>query len=543
MQRRQEILNDITDTVGAVFTGLTYACARCHDHKYDPILQKDYYRLQAFFANTTANDSLPLVPSGEVNRYREKLAVWEQKTHAIREEMNTIEEPKRKAIIKEYVDKYPEEIQAALNKPESDRSPFEALMVAKAKLYLDPESPQYLAPTKAVVAKLKGEEKKRWEALKAELDGFSDLRPANLRLGTGMTDVGSEAPKTYVLRRGIYDVPKEEVEPGFLSILDPHATRIVAPKRVDSTGRRTALANILTDPENPLTTRVIVNRIWQSHFGRGLVGTPSDFGVKGDRPTNPQLLDWLASEFVRNGWSMKHLHRLIMTSSAYQQSSAYRETAAKIDPENKLLWRFPRQRLEGEIIRDSALAVSGVLNPKMGGPSIFPELPLGMTVAGGWAVTKEEGEQNRRSIYVFVRRNTRYPMFDAFDMPDTHESCPCRNVTTSPVQALALLNNKLTLEWAQYFAERVMRSAGRNWNKQIETAYRWAFSRAPDKAERKIAEDFFKHQTAIITERQAAGETLATLVDVPEKADPVQIAALVDFCHTLINANEFVYRN
>jgi hypothetical protein len=416
-------------------------------------------------------------------------------------------------------------------------------MVAKAKLYLDPESPQYLAPTKAVVAKLKGEEKKRWEALKAELDGFSDLRPANLRLGTGMTDVGSEAPKTYVLRRGIYDVPKEEVEPGFLSILDPHATRIVAPKRVDSTGRRTALANILTDPENPLTTRVIVNRIWQSHFGRGLVGTPSDFGVKGDRPTNPQLLDWLASEFVRNGWSMKHLHRLIMTSSAYQQSSAYRETAAKIDPENKLLWRFPRQRLEGEIIRDSALAVSGVLNPKMGGPSIFPELPLGMTVAGGWAVTKEEGEQNRRSIYVFVRRNTRYPMFDAFDMPDTHESCPCRNVTTSPVQALALLNNKLTLEWAQYFAERVMRSAGRNWNKQIETAYRWAFSRAPDKAERKIAEDFFKHQTAIITERQAAGETLATLVDVPEKADPVQIAALVDFCHTLINANEFVYRN
>jgi len=499
--------------------------------------------LQAFFADTTAIDNAPLMPSGEIRRYREKLALWEAKTRVIRDEMNAIEEPKRAAIIKEYVDKYPEEIQAALTKPESDRSPFEALMVAKAKLYLDPESPQYLAPTKAVLAKLKGDPKKRWVELNADLGKFVELHPGKLPVGTGMTDLGLEAPKTYVLRRGIYDAPKEEVQPGFLSILDPRPARVVAPKRVESTGRRTALANVLTDPENPLTARVMVNRIWQYHFGNGLVGTPSDFGVKGDQPTHPQLLDWLASELVRNGWSLKYLHRLIMTSSVYRESSAYREAASKADPDDNLLWHFPRSRLEGEVIADSALAVSGLLDPKMGGPSVFPELPPGMSVFGGWPVTKDESERNRRSIYVFVRRNTRYPLFESFDMPDTHESCPRRNVTTSPVQALTLLNNKLTLEWAQHLAERVIQSAGGDLSKQIETAYRLALSRPPDQAEKKIVGDFFKRHGGLVAERHGAGEPLALPSNLPQKSDPVQMATLVDLCHTLINANEFVYRN
>ena len=237
------------------------------------------------------------------------------------------------------------------------------------------------------------------------------------------------------------------------------------------------------------------------------------------------------------------MQRLIMTSNTYRQSSADRASAARIDPDNKLLWHFPRVRLEGEVIRDTALAVAGVLNQRMGGQSVFPELPPGLETRGGWKLTADESERNRRSIYIFVRRNTRYPMFETFDMPDTHESCPRRNVTTSPIQALTMLNSKLTLEWAQSFAGRVIRTAGGNVNQQIDAAYRLALSRAPDKVESSIARNFFIRQRAIIAERAAAGEDLALPPSLPDKADRTAAATLVDFCHTLINANEFVYRN
>jgi hypothetical protein len=251
---------------------------------------------------------------------------------------------------------------------------------------------------------------------------------------------------------------------------------------------------------------------------------------------------------------MKYMHRLIMTSNAYQQSSQYREAAAKIDPTNHLLWRFPRKRLEGEVIRDAALAVAGLLNTKMGGPSVFPELPPGMESRGGWKVTADPAERNRRSIYVFVRRNTRYPMFETFDMPDTHESCPRRNLTTSPLQALTLLNNRLTLEWAESFAGRVLQAAGGKRAAQIDLAYRLAYSRPPDKSEKETALNFFSHHRTIIGERAGAGGKLArpifqsSSVEMRHAAslqevDPVEAATLVDFCHMLINANEFVYRN
>src|SRR3954464_8952489 len=187
-----------------------------------------------------------------------------------------------------------------------------------------------------------------------------------------MPDLGPDAPPPYLLHRGNYDAPREPVEPGFLSVLDSGPAKVIPTSAGvngtgGSSGRRTALANVLTDPKNPLTARVMVNRIWHYHFGRGIVATPSDFGLKGERPTHPELLDWLASEFVKNGWSMKYLHRLIMTSETYKQASISRPEAVAIDPEDKLLWRFPRHRLEGEIIRDQALAVAGMLNTKMGG--------------------------------------------------------------------------------------------------------------------------------------------------------------------------------
>jgi hypothetical protein len=542
MQRRQEILNDITDTVGAVFTGMTYACARCHDHKFDPILQTDYYRLQAFFANTAARDDVPLVAAERLKEHREKLAIWEEKTHAIREEMESIEAPHRNAIVKDYFEKYPTEIQAILNKPEGERNPFERQMAWKAKQYLDPKSHEYIADAAAVAGKLKGDAKQRWQELKKQLNEFADLHPGELPVGSAMTDIGREAPKTFLLSRGLFDKPKEEVPPGLMQIL--YSGDAQAATSGVTTGRRTALANLLADPQNPLTARVMVNRVWHHHFGRGIVGTPSDFGLRGDRPTHPQLLDWLTSEFVRSGWSLKSLHRLIMTSSTYQQSSASSAAAAKLDPENKLLWRFPRQRLEGEAIRDSALAVAGMLNPKMGGPSIFPELPTGMpTPRGGWKVNDDANERNRRSVYVFVRRNTRYPMFDSFDMPDPHESCSRRNVTTSPIQALTLLNSKQTLEWAQGLAGRVLDNAGTSMQRQIETSFRLAYGRLPDKSERRMAEGFFQSHRVVLAERITQGDKPAMPAGVSESVEPIQAAVLVDFCHALINANEFVYRN
>jgi hypothetical protein len=235
------------------------------------------------------------------------------------------------------------------------------------------------------------------------------------------------------------------------------------------------------------------------------------------------------------------MHRLIVTSNTYRQSSGYNEAAAKADPQNKLLWHFPRQRLEGEVIRDSELAVAGLLNSKMGGPSVFPELPPGMETRGGWKVSEDPAERNRRSIYIFVRRNTRYPMLESLDMPDTHESCGRRNMTTTAPQALTLLNSKLSLEWAQAFAARVILTAGSAASQQVEAAYRLAYSRRPDAGELQSALGFLDRQRRIIAVRP--GAVLALPTPSPELSDQPAAAALVDLCHMLMNSNEFVYRN
>jgi len=282
----------------------------------------------------------------------------------------------------------------------------------------------------------------------------------------------------------------------------------------------------------------MANRIWHYHFGRGIVGTPSDFGIMGERPSHPELLDWLATEFVRAGWSMKHMHRLIMTSAAYQQSSAFQEEAAKVDDGDRLLWSFPRQRLEGEVIRDSALAVAGVLNAKAGGPSIFPDLPEGMAAPrGGWKLSATE-ERNRRSVYIFVRRNSRYPMLEAYDMPDTHESCPRRMITTTAPQALTLLNDRTVLAWSQAFAARALATLD-----PVDAAFELAYSRHPDAWEKDTVATFFHKQKAVIHDRTVKGEKLALPAAVPAGIEPEYAAAFVDFCQMLINSNEFVYRN
>ncbi|HEX4795199.1 MAG TPA: PSD1 and planctomycete cytochrome C domain-containing protein [Humisphaera sp.] len=541
MQRRQEILNDITDTVGSVFLGLTVECARCHNHKYDDIPQADYYRLQAFFSNIRAADSIVLAPADKIADYQQKEEAWEQKTKEIRDEMARLEEPARKSIIKEYVDKYPTEIQEILVKAPTQRSAMDWQMYYKASLYLDPGSPQYIAPSATCAAKLKGEAKTRYDDLKAQLASYASLKPAELPKASAIQDVSADAPPTHVLRTGVYDSYLQEVQPGFLSALTSEKPQITPPTNVISTGRRTALANWLASPQNPVTARLMVNRIWQHHFGDGIVRTASDFGVQGELPSQPQLLDWLSTEFVNHGWSMKHIHRLILTSATYQQATGSDEKALRVDPENRLLSHFPRKRLEGEVIRDAALAVSGLLNPKMGGPSVLPDLPAGMDGHGGWKMTGDPSARNRRSIYVYVKRNLRYPMFEAFDMPDTVETCARRYNTITPAQALTMLNGNITLQWAQGFAARVLKQSTDDAPKQIEFAYRCALGRRPTVDELQMAREFLKQDAATIAGREGTEEPIALPPGRPQSVSMSDAAALVDFCHVLLNSNEFVY--
>jgi hypothetical protein len=539
-QRRQEVLNDITDTAGSVFLGVTYSCARCHDHKFDPVLQKDYYRLQAFFAASRAKDDYVLATPPQQAAHAEKLAEWKEATRDIREQLDRIEAPILKAIYDENFSKYPAEIQEAVRMEPARRGPMEWLMFHKASWLLDSKADE---DGNGIRQKLKGEPRAEWEALRAKLAAFDPIKPEPLPIGSGLADVGAEAPPTHVLSGGAYDRPRAEVPPGVLTILDPAPARIVPPPDGRSTGRRTALARWLTDPANPLVARVMANRIWHYHFGRGIVGTPSDFGVKGDERTHPELLDWLAATFVDRGWSLKQMHRLIMLSSTYRQSSAGSPLAAKADPDDRLLWRFPRHRLTGEEIRDAILAVSGQLNAKVGGPSVFPDLPPGMEVRGGWKKDEKEEEKNRRSVYVFVRRNSRYPLFQAFDMPDTVETCARRATTTTAPQALSLLNDNTILRAAQSFAGRVLEEAPPGWDARVSKAYRLAFSRDPAAEERTMARAFLSEQARRIEARLAEDRPVALPAHAPADVSPAQAAALVDFCHVLVNANEFVYVN
>jgi hypothetical protein len=485
-QRRQEILDDITDTTGAVFLGVTVGCARCHNHKFDPILQADYYRLQAFFANTAAADHIPMLKGPELTAFREKKAVFDEKTAEIRQKMTDLLAPEKKRLSFDTFEKYPPEIQAMITAPDS---PYARHMAWKAKPYLE-------IPDEDAAKALKGDAKRKWESLLQELAAFKEFDPGPLPEGMGVADLSPTAPPTRLLAVGNYAAPREEVQPGFLTLLSPGDAKIVPPQGLNSTGRRSALAKWLTDPENPLPARVMVNRIWHYHFGRGIVGTPSDFGIMGERPTHPELLDWLAREFVRKGWSMKEMHRLIVNSATYRQAASHD------DQVTRFYAAYPRHRLEGEAIRDSALYVSGLLNLQEGGLSVFPELPDGMgALRGGWKVSAKE-DRNRRSVYVFVKRNQRYPMLEALDMPDTHESCSRRSVTTTAPQALSLLNDRVAIEWAKAFAARV---------KSVDDAFRLAYSRPPDGWERDQAATFLaKH-------------------------------SLEDLCHTLLISNEFAY--
>jgi mono/diheme cytochrome c family protein len=500
-RQRQDFLNDATDVTGSALLGMTVSCARCHDHKYDAITQRDYYSLQAFFAGVERQSrELPAMAP------RDPVHVAEARRDA----------NDRIARLK------------------SDRESL--LRQAREALGPGPDSEvKYTDDGAAVLSKrlLAKVESLRPGALKS-IDAEMREAESALRLNAAVSDVvcaSSKPPRrTCILKGGELTRPGDEVGPAFIAAMAPAGAATLAP----ASSRRSALAHWLTSPENPLLARVMVNRIWQHHFGRGIVATPSDFGRNGRQPTHPELLDWLACEFVDRGFSIKQMHRLIMTSSAYRRSAAPTSSGMASDPENHLLWRMDRRRLDAEAIRDSILIITGELNPVAGGPGAYAKLPAGVNVELpnnakdlSWGTCSEE-EGRRRSIYLFQRRSMAFPLMEVFDAAPMNQSCPARPQTTVAPQALALFNGEFARQAAARFAARVRREAGMELRAGIERAWRIAFTRSPSDGELADAIDFLARQA----ERRAA-------TDGARAGD----AAWVDLCHVLINANEFVYRD
>ena len=429
-QFRAEWQADAVDTVGAAFLGLTVGCARCHDHKFDPISQRDYYRMTALFAGSVERE-IPLVSLFDVQTASRNFPLQAQ-----------AETLKRMA------------------RAQRGREGREALLQKLGEAYLR-------APERYPTANVLAHEEK--------------------------------VPDTFILAKGDFKQKGEKVEPGFLSALQP-GPEIREPKDVLFVPqRRKALALWLTAPDNPLLARVMVNRIWQHHFGEGLVRTPNDFGRQGEPPSHPELLDWLAVEFAERGWSVKQMHRLIMQSETYRSSSVAAPESLRQDPENRYLSRMPRHRLDSDAIRDNILAVAGTLNLKMGGVGVIPPLTREEILAARmpqlWPANPDPAEHTRRSIYLQMKRSLTLPMLQIFDAPDTAISCPRRETSTVAPQALTLMNSEFSAAQAEKFAARIKKQAGDDADAQIETAWRLAFGRSPDADERTTARDYLQRNS------------------------------------------------
>lgn len=362
-------------------------------------------------------------------------------------------------------------------------------------------------------------------------------------------EIDAEAPPSFLMEKGDFRRPGPEVSPAFVRAANPMGLAVAAPgEGSTTTGRRKALAEWLTNPEHPLTARVMVNRLWQHHFGRPIVGTPNDFGVLGDRPTHPKLLDWLASEMMERDWSLKEMHRLLLQSASYRQVSRpvddSWELAVDLDPSNRLLSRMNRKRLEGEAIRDTMLAVSEQLNRKQGGPGVHPPLPPEVAITllkKQWEVSEDESDHYRRSIYLFTRRNLRFPLFDVFDRPDANASCGIRNVSTTAPQSLTLLNSEFSLQSARYMAGEILGSGTANYEEWVSQCYERVFSRPPTNLEHETGIAFLQGQVELLKNEQRDPAGLATPLGLTTEADPYKGSALTDYCLAMFNLNEMIY--
>jgi len=504
-QNRVEKLADYVATTSSVFLGLTVACARCHDHKFDPIPQRDYYRMQAIF-EPAENRRIPLDPLALLDEVRRNKR--EFKLRQIGEQLRKLFAPYEAKLRSEKLAALPAEAARAFRTGPDRRSPQQQALVT--------EYGSRVAVSDAEVrAALSQAGAERLEAIERRLVKlFKGHRPPPFTDGIG--DASPAAPPSFVWVRGNPDNPGQRVQPGFLSVLGGGGIPEPGP-RAESTGRRAALAKWITSPENPLTARVMVNRIWQYHFGQGLVDTPSDFGTRSKPPSHPKLLDWLAVEFVKRGWSIKAMHRLIMTSETYRRSSQTPEAAREKDPRNRYLSHANRRRLRSGEIRDAVLAAAGTLNLKMGGIPVVPPLTgeelYGIIgdVEDAWVVTPDAAEHTRRSVYLLSRRTFTQPMFKVFDHPDGLASCSRRTSSTTATQSLTLLNSRFMIEQARKLAARV---------DTLDQAWRRVLGRTPSEQERLWAEEFLRKQTSRLESREAAFAELA---------------------RALMNLNEFLY--
>lgn len=488
IQRRHNTLNDMTDTASLTFLGLTLGCARCHDHKFEPLTQRDYYSLQAFFTPAKFQPAAPIPTAAERAEYDR--AMNEYNNHPKVVELAALEAEPRKQIFARKVAQLSPEAQMAHNTPPAQRN------AEQSNLVLETEDKVKITEGDLNSALNAGDNKRRKELLD-EIKNLPKPKPVPKTMALANEN---KPAKAHVLHRGEYSQPGEEVQPSFPVVLTS--------LRKSAKSQRTSLADWIASPQNPLTARVMVNRIWQHHFGRGLVASPSNFGTHGAKPTHPELLDWLASEFTRRHWSIKQMHKLMLTSLAYQQTS-FSASGAKSDPENRLLWRMNRIRLEGEAIRDSLLAISGELKRDLGGPGVFPPIPKELFQgATGWNARENDPQNARRSIYIFARRNLRFPFLEVFDAPDNNLSCPAREQSTTSPQSLTLLNSDEVFRASKLTAKRIAGDAD-----PITSAYELIIGRKPTANEAQIAREFLAQ------------------------------SPLHELCRALFNLNDFVYVN
>ncbi len=481
---RYDELDDMVATTSSVFLGLTVGCARCHDHKTDPIPQRDYYRMTAVFAGTERK-ALP-VPTAEA-KVADEAAEKKRQTELVelRTQIEELEKPVR-------------------DQREPDETP--------PPDFVGPPSPSMFSKFR----------ERELERLRTKLrEGESEQPRIATAPAVGEKD---DPPKAHLLLRGDPRSVSDEVTPGALMVLSSDGGSLAADQR------RLALARWMATPTHPLTARVMANRLWHYHFGRGFVDTTSNFGPAGAKPTHPELLDWLAAEFVRSGWSVKHMHRLIVTSATYQQSSAESSDHKKLDPDNHLWSRFPRRRLEAEAIRDAILMTSGRLNPVMFGPGARArpgDAALAPEAARSPLAVREGPQQARRSVYLSVSRSAPSVLLESFDQPAP--ACPCdqRRSTTVAPQALLLLNAPFIIEQADYLARRVKTDAGTDPAAQVDRLYRMTLGRPPKDSEKEKAIKFLNDPAVKLRPGRRPGAD-----------DP---GALADLAHVIYNLNEFVW--
>ncbi|MBL8808990.1 MAG: DUF1549 domain-containing protein [Planctomycetaceae bacterium] len=532
---RNDVIAETLKTVTTSLLGLSVGCAQCHEHRYDPITQTDYYRLRALFEPAYDTENWRN-PNGRL------VSMWSAETRAaataVDAELADVSKRRTEELDKIVAETFERELQklpadqqplarAARETSADKRTPEQQQLIKEFPfLNVDRGSVYLYLPDR-----LTGFNKK-WDDLTEET---KKKRPADDYVMC-LTEVAGIVPKTHLFARGDHQQPRQEILPGDLTILANDGFQILPDdESLPTSGRRLAWARRLTNGQHPLLARVLVNRFWMHHFGQGIVTTPADFGLKGDRPSHPELLDWLAAEFMEHGWSLKHLHRLILTSSAWRQSSVRRPEHDAVDPDNRLLARMNVRRLEAETVRDAILSISGQLNAKQfGKPAPVSPDDVGQIViavdtrdSAGRPTGKVEGlngEDLRRSIYVQVRRSMPLGVLEPFDLPRMTPNCERRVASTTASQSLLMMNNPFIVQQADALSARV-RAAASELRQQQAIAWRLVFGHRATEAELNAAAEF------VATGVTAIG---------PDKPD-AGVRAMNDWCHALLCSSGFLY--